>query len=209
MNTHHLAEVVRSHLDSQKPESQKPRDSTRNFLTPRLFHEPTLLGTGGALVNVAEFWGDDELLVWNGDIVADVSLAALARTHQAQGAEATLVMQAREGDSHLLVADTGQVCGIHSPRRGVQKILLPNQGDLRRMAFHGISMLSPRLRKHMPPQGAFDLIDLLLERIEAGGRVWCHDAGEAFYGTTGSPAKLARLEEGLAQRPDLLARWTP
>ncbi len=202
MNTHHLAEQAAAHAAAL---------AARHPGRPpiRLYHEPELLGTGGGVANVAEFWGKQPLLVWSGDVVAELELAQLWAAHRRGGGIATLVVQARESGSRLRVDGQGLVCGIDSARRGDRRILRPPEGELRSLAFNGISVLSPALRAHMPDGGPFDLIDALLDAVAAGAPVRAFDAGEGFWGTTGSPELLAALEAGLRERPELLARWTP
>ncbi len=226
MNTHHLAAAVQSHLAG--------RPDGTPLLPLRLFHEPRLLGTGGGLRNAAEFWGEEPLLVWNGDIVSALGLKGLEEAHRhlkgdaSAGALATLAVQARDSGSYLLVDDSGAVCGIDSARRGQRRLERRPQGDARPLAFNGISLLSPRLLARMnrgtdtlvrPGQGggtagkasgeSFDLIDVLLDAIAEGEEVRACDAGDAFYGTTGSPERLRDLEAGLEARPDVLKAWTP
>lgn len=205
MNTHHLPQAVRDHLAAASADAGP---------APRLFHESDLLGTGGALVNAAAFWGDAPLLVWNGDILADVPPRALLAAHEAAGAAgepplATLVVQHRPSNSHLLVDADGRVCGLDSVRRGTRRIVGSPREPLRALAFNGISMLAPGLRAHLPAGGVFDLVDALLAAIDAGARVMAHDVGDAFYGTSGSPAQLQELEEALRTAPQVLAAWTP
>ena len=220
INTHHKAHAVRAHL----------RDAAEAGLPPaRLFHEPALLGTGGALVHAAPFWGDDPLLVWNGDILCDLDPRHLLQAHRSHGGMggdigggkgggakdsggpplATLAVQQRQGDSHLLVDRDGTVCGIDSARRGIRRLAKTPAAAPRPMGFNGISMLAPELLRRLPRQGAFDIIDALLDAIADGGTVATLDVGAAFYGTTGSPEKLAKLERELSARPGLLAGWTP
>lgn len=224
LNTHHLAGAVNAHLEPSPDASPGPLPA------PRIFHEPGLLGTGGALVNAAPFWDGDPLLVWNGDILCDLDPRHLLEAHRSHGADvggsgaaplaplATLAVQQRPGDSHLLIAADGTVRGIDSPRRGIRRLVRRpgNQpaAEPRPMAFTGISILAPELLPRLPSHGAFDIIEALLDAIEAGGivtagSVTTMDIGPAFYGTTGSPEKLAILERGLSARPDLLAGWTP
>jgi len=199
LNTHHLAQAVRDHLHRRQ-----------GLAVPVLFHEDTLLGTGGALRNIATFWGGDPLLVWNGDIVSAATPAELMNAHLARpGAAATLLVQNRPTSSWLLVDDEQRVVGLDSPRRQVRRIARPPQGEPRRMAFNGISVLAPVLHAYMPPDPVFDLIDVLLTAIAAGENVWAFDAGDAFFGTTGNLEELAALEQGLRERPPLLSLWTP
>lgn len=201
INTHHLADQVQAHLS--RPGALPPG------LAVRVFHEPELLGTGGALVNAREFWGNQPLLVWNGDILADLSLAALALAHRQGGVLATLVVSERPSTSRLLVDGSGLLCGIDSPRRGTHRVVRTPQGAARPLAFHGVSLLGAALLPMLPPQGAFDLIDALLAAVERGGRIGVMDAGSALWGSTGSPVELAALEQALREQPDVLAHWTP
>lgn len=206
LNTHHLAEAVVGHLEHSGGAAH----------APRIFHEPSLLGTGGALVHAAAFWGGDPLLVWNGDILCDLDPRHLLQAHRSHGGIggggpplATLAVRERQGDSHLLVDRDGTVCGIDSARRGIRRLAKTPAAEPRKMAFTGISILAPELPRRLPRQGAFDIIDALLDAIADGGTVATLDVGPAFYGTTGSPEKLAKLERGLSARPELLAAWTP
>ncbi len=202
LNTHHLPAAVQGHLAA-------PHAGARALLRPTLFHEPELLGTGGALVNAAAFWETAPLLVWNGDIVCGVDARTLARVHAAEGALATLVVQRRESDSSLLVDAAGWVCGIDSVRRGVRRRVRRPEGALHPVSFCGVSLLAPAVRGHLPAGGAFDLISALLDAVAAGAPVRAWDATQAVYGTTGSPAQLAALEALLDAHPAVLAAWTP
>ncbi len=201
MNTHHRPEAVARHLGHAAEGGAFP--------AVRLFHEPELLGTGGGVANVAPFWEAGALLVWNGDIVADLDPGRLAAAHGQTGALATLVVQERQTDSLLLVDEGGWCCGIDSTRRGEQRVVRRPQGELRRRAFSGISLLAPGLRAHLGAPPPFDLVTVLLEASAAGAAIATFDAGASFWGTTGSPERLADLEARLAARPDLLARWAP
>lgn len=222
LNTHHLAEAVAGHLESSPGAAP----------APRIFHEPELLGTGGALVHAASFWGGDPLLVWNGDILCDLDPRRLLEAHRSRGGKdggvegslggadggsplATLAVRERPGDSPLLVDLDGTVCGLDSARRGGRRLAKTPAAEPRKMAFTGISILAPELSRRLPGHGAFDIIDALLDLIAEGAAtgedvtIATMDIGEAFYGTTGSPEKLARLERELSARPALLAGWTP
>ena len=201
MNTHHLAEAVEIYLAGfGGTHPALPR--------PRLFHEDVLLGTGGGLRNVAQFWGNDPLLVWNGDILADLPPALLANVQAKAGAAVTLAVQDRQGSSKLLVDEAGWLVGINSARRGLHRLVRDAQGATRPLAFQGISLATPALRQHMPADGVFDLIDVLLDAVEDGLPVNTLEMGHRFWGSSGTPAQLELLETGLQQRPDLLEDWS-
>ncbi|MCZ6644673.1 MAG: NDP-sugar synthase [SAR324 cluster bacterium] len=202
MNTHYLAEQAAAHAVAL-------RESHPEWPAIQLFHEPELLGTGGGVANVAHFWGDNPLLVWNGDVVAELDLVELYGKHRSGQGLATLAVQERETDSRLLVDEEGYLCGIDSQRRKDKRVLRAAQGAMRSLAFNGVSVLSASLRAKIARPGPFDLIDALLEVVEAGEAVRTCDVEGNYWGTTGSPDRLAALERELRARPALLARWTP
>lgn len=199
LNTHHFAPDVERHLAGAR---LPPGVSVRSF------HEPVLLGTGGGVVNAADFWSGP-LLLWNGDILADVDFAALRLAHEAGGALATLAVSGRAASSYVLTDSAGLLCGVDSPKRGGRRMTRVVQGEAERRAYHGIALLSPALLPWIARPGAFDLIDGLLDVSSQGGRVDTWDAGGAFWATTGSVAELRGLEQELARQPELLARFTP
>jgi NDP-sugar pyrophosphorylase family protein len=211
LNTHHLAKVVEAHLQVR---TEQGTFAHLPGVPVHLFHEMTLLGTGGGLLQAARYWGDEPLLVWNADILADLAPGALLAAHPTvPDIWATLAVSRRASSSYLLFDEGGQLCGISSPRRRDHRVVRPPQGSLQERAFHGISMLAPEIRKFMerrhPSGTVFDLIDELLAATAEGATVLSHETGESYWGSTGTPAELAILEQGLRERPELLARWTP
>jgi NDP-sugar pyrophosphorylase family protein len=75
-------------------------DSIKNVLGDgsqygvKLFYsyESEPLGTAGAVKNAAEFFNDEPMLVFNGDVLTDVDLSAVIDTHQRTRAKATLTL---------------------------------------------------------------------------------------------------------------------
>lgn len=198
MNCHHLPAVLAMEL------ARRPAP-----LPLRIFHETTLLGTGGGILNAREFWGDEHLVIWNGDILNQVPLGELCSFHQKGGALATLVLQDRPSDSRLILDGQDILCGIDSRRRGRTGMLRQPQLPTRSLAFNGISLLAPGLRTLMPAGGEFDLIDVLLDAVSAGALVRGYDVSGAFFGTTGSPEQLTRLEAALRETPQVAGWWEP
>ena len=219
INVHHLPQKFTAEQTSL------PGLSTRHFL------EPTLLGTGGALIHAARCWPADPLLLWNGDILTEFSLTALQRTHRERGAWMTLLTQQRPSAAQLLVdtdsspdssaddlADSwtdGWFCGIQSPARGGRRQPRPARRTFP-IAYSGVALLAPAIYEHLPfaphesQETAFDLIDALLTLLPARAPIAVHRQEAAnFWGSNGTPKQLAELETELAKRPDLLAACTP
>lgn len=202
INTHHHAEMVESHVNAMA--------EMRPGLPPiRLYREEFLLGTGGGVANIADFGREGPLLVWNGDILADLDPNAMLEAQLASGAEGTLAVQHRPSDSLLLADEQGNLCGIDSPRRGVTRRFRQPEGEMRSVAFQGVSLLSPALRAKIVRDAPFDLIDALLDAAADGARIKTFDMEEGFWGTTGSKERLAALETALRERLDLLEQYTP
>jgi len=63
VNTHHLHEQIESFIEAQA------------YAIPvNTCYEPTILGTGGGIKNVANFWDSRPFMVINGDIYSTIDL---------------------------------------------------------------------------------------------------------------------------------------
>ena len=128
--------------------------------------EPRILGTGGGLRNISDFWGENTLLVINGDIVTTIDLAPAVRFHLQSGAAATLLVHDYPAFQQILVDEAGQVRDIASePRPG-------------RLAFTGIHIVEPGLRRWIPETGFSNIITCYREMIAEGA----HPAGYVTQG---------------------------
>jgi NDP-sugar pyrophosphorylase family protein len=87
INVHHLAAAVQTGLGSG------------DAIGVRITYAPeaSLLGTGGPLVGLREFFGKDSFAILNCDTIIDLDLRALAEFHRRRGGLATLVL--RESDT--------------------------------------------------------------------------------------------------------------
>jgi len=118
--------------------------------------EPRILGTGGGIRNVSDFWGEDTLLVINGDIVTTIDLAPAVRFHRQSGAAATLLLHEHPAFQQVLVDEAGQVRDIAS------------KPCLGRLAFTGIHIVEPEMRRWIPETGFSNIITCYREMIAAG-----------------------------------------
>src|SRR6476660_10027056 len=69
--------------------------------------EGTPLGTGGAFKNVEENI-DSSTVVFNGDVLTDINLAAVVEHHREEGAVATIVLTRVENPSAYGLVETNQ-----------------------------------------------------------------------------------------------------
>lgn len=121
-------------------------------------HEAEILGTGGAIRNISDFWENDSLLVINADIVSDIDLAEVYGFHNTHPHPVTMVMHDYEQFNGVHVDTKDFITGF----RGKQC----TQGN-RKLAFTGIHVLDRRVLDFLPPHGPAHIIDTYQRMIES------------------------------------------
>jgi mannose-1-phosphate guanylyltransferase len=108
-------------------------------------HEPEILGTAGGIANAARLLGGGDVVVWNGDILADVDVARLLEAHAASGARATLAVAPRSDRKGTVgIGAGGRVVRLRGETYGEELA----SGD-----FLGIHILGPELRGSLTKPG--------------------------------------------------------
>lgn len=178
LNTHHLAEAFVEPLLLSLP------------IPVTLFHEPTILGTAGGVTNAASALGAGEVVVWNGDILADLDIGELRARHLHAGAAATLAVAPRAcGEGTVGLDAAGDVVRLRGERFGAEAA----GGD-----FLGIQVIGEALRSRLPASGCL-VGDGYLPALRRGERVATSLASAAWsdVGTLG--AYLAANRRWLAR----------
>lgn len=127
-------------------------------LETHLLHEPSILGTAGGVAGARPLLpAADPLLVWNGDILASVDVAALFAALNSGAVAAWSVAPRPRGEGTVGLDARGHVVRLRQVRCGVEE----RGGD-----FLGIQALSPDLLPQLPPEGCMvgDVLAPLLER---------------------------------------------
>jgi mannose-1-phosphate guanylyltransferase len=132
---------------------------------PILFrHEPVLLDTAGGLDNLRDWLPRDEpYLVYNGDILTDLPLAAAVDQHRRSGDLVTMVLRS-QGDELRVGFDPGR--GKVVDLRGV---LVPDWPH--RFQFTGIYVVSPTFLDFLTPGKIESVVLPMLEVIRSGGSI--------------------------------------
>lgn len=126
-----------------------------------LFHEPEILGTGGALWNARAFLQQsDAFLLHNGDVLSDLDLRALAADHRRSGALATLALTDWPRVNSVRLAEGGTVTDV-----GGRLGAAARAGD-RLLTYMGIAVLDRTLLQLLPP-GSSPLVPALLAALDA------------------------------------------
>lgn len=111
-----------------------------------IVHEPTILGTAGGIAGARAAFEDGPVLVWNGDILAALDVAAaLARFARADRPDAVWIVAPRPvGQGTVGLDAEGFVCRVRAFRHGDERA----SGD-----FLGVSVLSAALVAALPSEG--------------------------------------------------------
>ncbi|MGD8835182.1 MAG: sugar phosphate nucleotidyltransferase [Desulfobacteraceae bacterium] len=125
-------------------------------------HEKKILGTGGGIRNVADFWEKESLLVINADIVSNIDLARVCEYHQNHAHPVTMVMHDHARFNSVSVDAEDFITGFGPRRQNPQH---------RTLAFTGIHVLDRCVLNYLPPQGPAHIIDAYTKMIEAGERI--------------------------------------
>jgi NDP-sugar pyrophosphorylase family protein len=194
VNTHHFAETVESYLAGQD-----------NFgMRIAISHEDVLLDTGGGLKKAAWFLreagsdSDEPFYLHNVDVLSNVDLAAMARFHAAQGALATLAVQARETLRPLLFDERGELCG--RVLKDCEREMAREAERTEALAFAGIHVISPRIFDLLHEDGVFSIIPAYLQMAAAGETIEAYRADGAYWRDMGKPESIAAAERDMAAR---------
>jgi NDP-sugar pyrophosphorylase family protein len=132
---------------------------------PLLFrHEPILLDTAGGIDNLRDWLpGDEPFLVYNGDILTDLPLAAAAAQHRASGDLVTMILRS-QGDELRVGYDPERQAVVD-----LRGVLVPDW--TLRFQFTGIYVVSPAFLDHLVPGKIESVVLPMLEVIRKGGRI--------------------------------------
>ncbi len=169
-------------------------DGARLGLALDYAYEETPLGSGGAIASIAQGW-DEPFFVCNGDIITDLDLSAMWRSHQERGAVLSISLFEVEDPSAFGVADLGEGFRI---RRFVEK---PKREDAPSLLINsGTWIFDPSLITQMDPT-TFHRVEerLFPDLCNAGKPVFGFDHSGGYWGDIGNPMALLRVNLDLVQ----------
>lgn len=166
VNVHHRPDDVRAWALRERVEISVERD---------------LLGTAGGVARAGSLLGDEDVLVWNGDILADLDATKLVAAHEAARAEATLAVVARAvGEGNVGLGADGRVVRLRGEAFGE---------EVRGADFVGVHVLGRALRAKLPERGCL-VGDVYIPALRVGGHLASHVITEPFF-DIGSVASYA------------------
>lgn len=169
-------------------------ESVRDALPLRIavVHEPTLLGTGGGVANARRLGllASGTVVVWNGDILADVDVGPLVDRVRGRVAGAMAVAPRLRGEGTVGVDRDGFVVRLRGRMFGDEA----RGGD-----FLGIQAIGEELAARLPAQGCL-VGDGYLPALDRGEQIAAIDAAGPWDDLGTVAAYLAANARWLARR---------
>lgn len=152
-----------------------------------------LLDTGGGLKKAFEIIKPKgPVLLHNVDVLSDINFQHMLRTHQQEGAIATLAVSRRETARYFLW-DNNRMCGWENIKTGDQILCRVSKNKPSRKAFSGIHIVSPEFANLIEETGKFSITPLYL-RLAAQHTIVSYEHNPAFWADLGSIEKLHKAE---------------
>jgi NDP-sugar pyrophosphorylase family protein len=167
VNVYHLAGIIESGLGSGRELG----------LEITYAPETILLGTGGPLPGLRNFFGSEAFIVANSDTVMDLDLPAMIQFHRARGALATFAL-CRPADmslySHLEIDAEGRLRRIRlltgGPGGGFEDFpAAAPEAAVESYMFCGLFICEPQVYQQMPPAPPFSSMKDIFAPLIARG----------------------------------------
>jgi mannose-1-phosphate guanylyltransferase len=148
--------------------------------------EKVLLGTGGGIRNVADFWDERPFVVINGDILSYIDLREVCLKHESSDAMVTLVLKDEPRFNRVQVAEDGRILSFSG-------------GPEKHLAFTGIHVLNPEVLAIIPADSPISIIDCYLQLISRGKKVMAHVVKAQYWRELGSLERYLQVHQELFQ----------
>jgi len=186
INTHHLYKKIDSYLLQQK------------YSIPVITrYETEILGTGGAIKNVADFWDDNPFMVINSDIFTDIDLKRVYDFHLNHSHPVTLVLHDDPQFNTVSVNKNGFITDFHDstplPSHSVSSSNIYRPGESGKLTFTGIQVLDPQILELIPDNIFSSSIDIYRQLISENKKVCAFIAKEYQWKDIGSPERYNQV----------------
>ncbi len=204
VNTHHLHQEIDAYLSLKK----YPIPVTTR-------HEPDILGTGGAIKNVDDFWDNTPFMVINSDIVTDIDFKGVYEFHLDHCHPATLVLHndpefntvALNKDG--FIQDFDERFSITDPSGSTINGSTPFEfKDYKRLTFTGIQVLDPELLELIPDNVFFSIIDCYKKLLSQNKKICAYITKDNYWKDLGTPERY-RLAVFDKMAPDAFKQAFP
>jgi aminoglycoside/choline kinase family phosphotransferase/choline kinase len=173
INTHHLPEQIDAFVAAQN--YQIPVDTR---------FEPEILGTGGAIKNVTDFWDERPFLVVNGDVVSTIELKKVYQFHCRHNHPATLTLYDDPEINTVSVDASGFIIDFDDAPEGCV-----DQSETK-LTFTGIQVLDSEILDFIPAGRYSSSIDAFKKMMATGRKLKGFKSQNEYWNDIGTPARF-------------------
>ena len=172
INTHHLHQQIEAFV------------ARKTYGIPiEIRYEPHILGTGGAITNVKDFWDDHPFMVVNADIVTTIDFKAVYDFHRQHGHPVTVVLADDPEFNSVIIDTNGFVETFH------QSAGKPGRSTVPALTFTGIQVLDPVVLEFISPAMPASSIDAYTRMLAEGQKIKAYISRSADWKDIGTPER--------------------
>ncbi len=170
INTHHLHEKIDTFLADQ------------NYgISVKTVYESEILGTGGAIRNLTDFWDDQPFIVINSDILTNIDIKKVYDFHMGNPYMVTLVLHDYKAFNNVSVSKNDFITGFHELED------TPHKNDSLKLAFTGIQVIDPKVVSLIPEKKFYSSIDLYKNLISKNREIKAYIVKHHSWKDIGTP----------------------
>jgi NDP-sugar pyrophosphorylase family protein len=154
INVHHFAQMIIDFVKQKNPFGIQIEFSHE-------VEEP--LDTGGGVAFASWFFDQKPFLVHNVDIMSNIDLTKLYKSHIQSGAIATMAVKDRETSRSFLMNDQNLLKGWRDNRSGETLLVNEEKQELLPIAFSCVHVMNPEIFNFFPADKKFSITPFYLE----------------------------------------------
>jgi len=172
INTHHLHQKIDSFIKKKK-----------YGIPVYTRHEPVILGTGGGIKNVIDFFDDQPFIVVNSDIVTDIDLRKVYDYHLNHKNPVTLVLYNNHTFNSVSFNKNGFITNFE------KESSIPSSAML---TFTGIQVINPVVFDFIPDNVFSSIIDAYKKMISKGEKIKAFISEKDLWQDIGTPVNYKK-----------------
>lgn len=165
VNTHHLHTKIETFIKEQKYN-----------IPVNTCYEPEILGTGGAVKNVSDFWDDRPFMIVNSDVFTNIDFHDVYKFHINHEHPATLVLYDDENFNTVSVSHDNFITSFSNAPDNCTKL-----------TFTGIQVLDPGILEYIPGNEFFSSIDAFKKMMLQGRQIKAYVSNHYSWKDIGTP----------------------
>lgn len=183
INVHHFSDQVISYLQ------KKGNFGANIFISDE---SDVLLDTGGGLKKASGLLNNNSpVLLHNVDIVSNIDLTALYKTHLANNCLATLACMERPSLREFLIDAQNRLCGWRNNKTNELIMARDTENFLKPIAFCGIHVVNPEIMNLITEEGAFSIVQTYL-RLARQHSIYVQKFENPVWLDLGTPESLKK-----------------